>query len=94
MKLPFDIRSIKPGEFAYLTKRKLKNREGEEKGEIILWKRRDHEESEFALRCPFCGEENSGAVVLKRRPYRVRCPSCNRSISLPKLANKAKRESR
>ncbi|NOZ59502.1 MAG: hypothetical protein GXO66_08010 [Euryarchaeota archaeon] len=92
-RLPFDIRSIKPGEFAYLTKRKLKNREGEEKGEIILWKRRGSEESEFLLHCPFCGEENSGKVVLKRRPYRVRCPSCNRSITLPKLADQAKRES-
>lgn len=92
-KLPFHIKSIKPGEFAYLTKRKLKNKEGAEKGEIILWKRQGRKEGEFVLRCPFCDEESTGKVVLERRPYRVRCPNCNRSITLPKLADQARRES-
>jgi len=92
MKLPFDLKEVKPGEFAYLTKRKLKDRQGEEKGEIIVWKRKEREESEFVLKCPHCQEENTGEVVLDRRPYRVRCPSCNRSITLTKLLNQAKKK--
>lgn len=87
MKLPFDPRNIKPGEFAYLTKRKLENKNGEETGEIIVWRFHSKEESEFLLKCPFCGEESSGEIVFKRRPYRVRCPHCNKSILLKKLAN-------
>jgi len=92
MKFPFDLKSIKPGEFAYLTKRKLENKQGEVKGGIIVWRRQEEEESEFILKCPHCLEESSGRVVFNRRPYRVRCPSCNRSITLPKLADSAKRK--
>ena len=92
MKLPFDLKEIKPGAFAYLTKRKLTNKDGDESGEIILWKRKGEEESEYVLRCPFCMVEQEGRVTLRRRPYRVRCSSCNKSITLPKLQNQAKKE--
>ncbi|MBI5253361.1 MAG: hypothetical protein HY930_03060 [Euryarchaeota archaeon] len=40
MKLPFDLKDIKPGEFSYLTRRKLKNAEDRETGEIFFWKRK------------------------------------------------------
>jgi hypothetical protein len=92
IKLPFDLKEIKPGAFAYLTKRKLTNKAGDESGEIILWKRKEAEESEYVLRCPFCMIEQEGRVILQRRPYRVRCSSCDRSITLPKLQNQAKKE--
>lgn len=39
MKLPFELKDIKPGAFSYLTRRKLKNAEDKETGEIFLWKK-------------------------------------------------------
>lgn len=91
MKLPFDLKDIKPGSFAYLTKRKLTNKEGEESGEIILWKKKDEEESQYVMKCPFCGVEQDGSVLLVKRPYRLRCSSCNKSIILPKIKKEAKK---
>jgi hypothetical protein len=85
IKPPFDLKEIKPGEFAYFTKRKLTNKEGEETGSIFVWKRKDDEIHSFAMQCPYCLKEGKGNVELKRRPYRIRCPKCNRSISLKKL---------
>ncbi|MFQ5815684.1 MAG: hypothetical protein ACE5G7_04230 [Candidatus Hydrothermarchaeaceae archaeon] len=91
MKLPFDLKDITPGSFAYLTKRKLTNKEGEEKGEIFLWKRRDEEESQYVLKCPYCEAEQEGYILLAKRPYRVRCSNCDRSITLPKLKDEVKK---
>jgi ribosomal protein S27E len=91
MKLPFDLKDIKPGTFSYLTKRKLTNKEGKETGEIFLWKERGEKESRYVMKCPFCKEEQDGVVVLERRPYRVRCSKCDRSITLPKLRDEAKK---
>ncbi len=91
MKLPFDLKNIKPGEFAYLTKRKLENKQKEAEGEIIVWRKQGNEESEFVVKCPFCLEESSGKTVFTKRPYRIRCPVCNRSISLSKLTKSAKK---
>lgn len=94
MQLPFDLKSIKPGEFAYLTRRKLANKSGEEAGEIVLWKRRGEVESSYMLRCPFCGEEQQGKILLEKRPYRVKCSKCEKTINLPKLIDEAKKESK
>lgn len=94
MRLPFDLKDIKKGDFSYLTRRKLKNSNDEETGEIILWKWKAKEASEFVLRCPFCQTEQQGEITLIKRPYRMRCSSCNRSITLPKLLNQAKKEAR
>ncbi len=91
MKLPFDLKDITPGSFAYLAKRKLANKEGEEKGELFLWKKKDEEESQYMLKCPFCGAEEQGSVLLVKRPYRVKCSHCDRSITLPKLQDEAKK---
>ncbi|MEE8400882.1 MAG: hypothetical protein V3R86_01850 [Candidatus Hydrothermarchaeaceae archaeon] len=91
MKLPFDLKDIKPGQFAYLTKRKLTNKEGEETGEIILWKEKGKEESQYVMNCPYCNVEQEGSAVLVKRPYRLRCSSCDRSITLPKLQKAGKK---
>jgi transposase-like protein len=92
MKLPFDLKDIKPGQFAYLTKRKLVNKEKVETGEIIMWKEKGQEESQYVMKCPFCGDEHEGSVVLVKRPYRLRCAKCDRSITLPKLQKEAKKK--
>ncbi len=91
MKLPFDLKDIKPGQFAYLTKRKLVNKEKEETGEILLWKEKGQEESQYVMKCPHCSVEQEGSVLLVKRPYRLRCSDCSRSITLPKLQKEAKK---
>ena len=85
IKPPFDLKKIKPGEFKYFSRRLLKNKEGEETGSMIVWKRGGDADHSFIMQCPYCLEEGQGTVDLKKRPYRVRCPSCNRSIALKKL---------
>ncbi len=85
IKLPFDIKSIKPGEFIYFTKRKLENNAGEELGEIYVWKRKGDDEHSYIMSCPHCSNEGTGNVDLQRRPYRVRCENCQKSIVLKKL---------
>ncbi len=92
MKLPFELKDIKPGQFAYLTKRKLVNKEKEETGEIIVWKDKGEEESRYVMKCPYCGDEHEGSVLLVKRPYRLRCANCDRSITLPKLQKEAKKK--
>lgn len=91
LKLPFDVKEITPGSFAYLTKRKLANKEGAEKGEIFLWKKKDDVESQYIMKCPFCEAEQQGSILLERRPYRVKCSGCDRTITLPKLQDEAKK---
>lgn len=87
IKPPFDLKEIKPGEFAYFTKRMLRNKEGTETGSIFVWKRKTEGVHSFAMQCPHCLKEGKGTVDLKKRPYRIRCPQCNRSIPLKKLKN-------
>lgn len=94
MKLPFNLKDIRHGEFSHLTKRKLKNAEDKETGEIFLWKRKSEEESRYLLKCPLCGEEQEGSILLVKRPYRVKCSKCEKSITLPKLVDLAKKESK
>jgi hypothetical protein len=94
MNLPFNLKDIKKGDFSYLTRRKLKNAQDEETGEILLWKWKEKEASEYVLRCPFCQTEQQGEITLVRRPYRLRCSNCNRSITLPKLISQAKKEAK
>lgn len=89
VKPPFNLMEIKPGEFTYFSRRNLANKEGEEKGGIIIWKRQGDEEHSFVMECPYCLGEGGGKVSLKRRPYRVRCPSCDRNIALKKLKDVA-----
>jgi len=90
MKLPFDLKDIKPGEFSYLTKRKLENDGGEETGEIFIWQKSGEEEYNYILHCPYCGVEGGGSVVFTRRPYRVRCQKCEKSILIKRLKDEAK----
>lgn len=82
---PFSLKDIKPGEFTYISRRKLENKEGETTGEVFLWKRAGDENHSFVMQCPYCLVESEGEVSLKRRPYRVRCAGCNRSITLKRL---------
>jgi len=85
LKLPFDPKEIKPGEFTYFTKRPLENNEGEEKGEVIIWRRKEEKEHSYILLCPFCAKEQEGKVVFAKRPYRLKCSSCGKSMTIKRL---------
>ncbi len=86
MKPPVEIKDIK--DFAYLTSRKLKNENGEEKGAVFFWRRKGEEEFNYKLKCPYCEEEQESSVVFNKRPYRVRCSNCGKSILVEKLSSK------
>ena len=86
MKPPVDIKDIK--DFAYITTRKLPNEQGEKSGEVFMWRRKGEEEYHYKLKCPYCGEEQESSVIFKRRPYRVKCSNCGKSIMVEKLGKK------
>ncbi|MFQ5976275.1 MAG: hypothetical protein ACE5J5_08180, partial [Candidatus Hydrothermarchaeales archaeon] len=73
LKLPFNLKDVKPGEFSYLTKRLLENKEGEVTGELFIWRKTGKEEYNYVMLCPYCQEEQEGATIFTRRPYRIRC---------------------
>ena len=84
MKLPEGITDIK--ELAYITSRKLPNDEGEKTGTVEMWRKKGEEEFGYKLTCPYCATEQESRVEFKRRPYRVRCSTCNKSITIEKLS--------
>jgi ribosomal protein S27E len=86
MKPPFEIKEIK--DFAYITSRKLPNEQGEKSGEVFMWRRKGEEEFNYKLKCPYCGEEQESSVVFNKRPYRVKCSNCGKSIMVEKLSKK------
>ena len=92
LKLPFDLKDVKPGEFSYLTKRILENKDGEETGELFIWRKTGDEEYNYIMQCPFCEGEQEGVTVFTRRPYRIRCSLCNKSILIKKLKDEAKKK--
>jgi DNA-directed RNA polymerase subunit RPC12/RpoP len=85
IKPPFELKDIKPGEFTYFSRRKLANKTGEVSGEIFVWKRNKDIEHNFVLECPYCSSESDGNIELKKRPYRIKCSHCGRTITLKKL---------
>ena len=92
LKLPFNLKDVKPGEFSYLTKRVMTNKEGEETGELFIWRKTGNEEYNYLLLCPFCMEEQEGVTIFTRRPYRLRCSECNKSILIKKLKDEGKKK--
>ena len=84
MKLPEGVTDVK--ELAYITSRKLENDEGEKTGTVVMWRKKGEEEFGYKLTCPYCATEQESRAEFKRRPYRVRCSNCNKSIMIEKLS--------
>jgi ribosomal protein S27E len=84
MKLPEGITDTK--ELAYITSRKLKNENGEKTGAVFMWRKKGEEEFNYKLKCPYCETEQESSVVFNKRPYRVRCNNCGKSILIEKLS--------
>jgi hypothetical protein len=49
MKLPDGIKNVK--DLAYLTRRKLENETGEQRGTVVMWRTKGEEEFNYTLRC-------------------------------------------
>ncbi len=92
LKLPFNLKDVKPGEFSYLTKRIMTNKEGEETGELFIWRKTGNEEYNYIMLCPLCGAEQEGVTIFTRRPYRIRCSECNKSILIKKIKDEGKKK--
>ena len=86
MKQPVDIEDIK--NIAYITTRKLQDSNGENSGEVVMWRRKGEEEFNYKLKCPYCEEEQESSINLKKRPYRLKCAKCGKSIMIEKLSKK------
>ena len=86
MKLPEGIKDF--NELAYITSRKLKNDDGSKTGTVVMWRNKGEEEFGYKLTCPYCETEQESRVIFKKRPYRVRCSNCNKSILIEKLSAK------
>jgi ribosomal protein S27E len=86
MKLPEAIKNI--NDLAYLTRRKLENENGEQTGAVVMWRTKGDEEFNYLLQCPHCGVEQQSHVFFNKRPYRLQCSNCGKSILIEKLATK------
>jgi len=86
MKLPEGITDF--NELAYITSRELKNETGENTGTVVMWRKKGDDEFGYKLKCPHCATEQESSVVFNKRPYRVRCSNCNKSILIEKLSAK------
>ena len=86
MRLPDELMDL--NNLAYLTRRKLENENGEKTGSIFMWRRKGEEEFNYQLKCPYCGVEQQSHVFFKKRPYRLQCSNCGKSIVIEKLAAK------
>ncbi len=84
MKLPDGITTF--DELAYITTRKLENKQGEKTGTVLLYRKKGEEEFRYTLTCPYCETEQESHVVFKRRPYRLKCSACGKSIMIGKLS--------
>lgn len=84
MKLPEGIKDF--GDLAYVTSRKLENENGEKTGTVFMWRKKGEEEFNYKLKCPHCEEEQESSIVFNKRPYRVRCSNCEKSILIEKLS--------
>jgi len=66
----------------------LKNANGEQTGEVFIWRRKGKEVFNYKLKCPYCEEEQESSIVFNKRPYRLRCSNCGKSILIEKLYSK------
>ena len=77
---------------SYFTKRTLDNREGDTTGEIILWRMKEEKEFKYILDCPFCKKHTEcKSILFEKKPYKFRCPVCNKIIRIGKLKDTLKK---
>lgn len=77
-------------EMDYFTRRTLVNDNGEKTGMVMIYRRKGDEKFHYFLLCPYCGKEQKGEAVFKRRPYRIECKNCGKKILVSRLLKKKK----
>lgn len=68
----------------YMTNRKLKNDEDEEKGWIKMFSY-DNVNFTYEMKCPYCGTEQEGETEMENRPYYIKCQECGENNLIRKL---------
>jgi ribosomal protein S27E len=66
----------------------LKNADDEQTGEVFMWRRKSEEAFNYKLKCPYCEVEQESSIVFNKRPYRLRCSNCGKSILIGKISAK------
>ena len=66
----------------------MKNADDEQTEEVFIWRRKGEESVNYKLKCPYCEEEQESSIVFNKRPYRLRCSNCGKSILIGKISSK------
>ena len=66
----------------------MKNADDEQTGEVFIWGRKGDEAFNYKLKCSYCEEEQESSIVFNKRPYRLRCNNCGKSILIGKISSK------
>ena len=82
-----DFSNIDYNRVQYVTNRKLKNKEKEETGSIMMFSY-DRKTFYFKMKCPFCGSNQEGEEHFTRKPYYVLCKTCGKKSRIEKLNRK------
>ncbi|MFH1978054.1 MAG: hypothetical protein ABIJ92_01900 [Candidatus Aenigmatarchaeota archaeon] len=77
--------------FRYITKRVLKDKDGLDKGRIVVIVRTGSDMAEVDYTCPEC-EKAEHIEVPWVRPFKTRCTGCNCLMKITKLKDDIKRE--
>ncbi len=75
----------------YHTWRKVKNRKGEEKGELRILALKKDGMARVEYVCPYC-EKYGFKEETWRRPFSFKCDHCGKTIRVPRLKDQVKRE--
>jgi RNase P subunit RPR2 len=73
--------------FKYITKRTLHNKNGEDRGKILVVVRINSEDAEVDYTCPEC-QHSSHVIQRWKRPFSVKCEKCGFLMRLPRLKGK------
>ena len=66
----------------------MRNANGEQTGEVFIWRRKGEEAFNYKLKCPYCEKEQESCIVFNKGPYRLRCSNCGKSIVVEKFSKK------
>jgi len=80
----------------YFTNRVLENEKKQKTGHILAWHLKAGGSFHIIMTCPYCAhkqERDDDTIVFGKRPYRVTCENCKKSILLEKMYKKQKDKS-
>lgn len=75
----------------YQTNRSLENDKAQKMGHILMWHLKIGGPFHLIMSCPFCGqkqERDDNTIVFGKRPYKVLCEKCGKTILIEKMVKK------